>query len=240
MGQILKNTLCTINTCFSKEVYEDVYLHQKLNNIYFLSENYICDNSKIFLVNDGPIDITINNNKIESFSTEKRLGRDVGSFKKFIKTLNLYVNSNFENLLWILDDFYIFPSFIEKINSSTENILFSRYFQNPYLFENFLYIKNNKNVVKNIIEFFTNNDINNRIFDEETFAIMLDNVMLDSIKLKNSKHINLDLIKSHRPHKNFELLSNQELVDYSTYDLLYQSIGFDGGVYGNDKFFKNT
>jgi len=234
MQKILKNTLFTINTCFSKEIYEEIQLYQKLNNIHFVAENYICDNSKIFLVNDGPIDISINNNKIESFPTQKRLGRDVDSFKKFIRSLDLYVNSNFKNLLWVLDDFYIFPSFIEKINSSTEDILFSRYCRNEFLFESFLYIKNNKSVVRKIIDFF-NNNTNNRVFDEETFAIML-----DYIKLKNSKNINLDLIKSYRPHKNFELLSNQELIEYSIYDLLYQSIGFDGGVYSNDKFLKNT
>ena len=36
------------------------------------------------------------------------------------------------------------------------------------------------------------------------------------------------------------MLSEEELENYSQYDLLYQSTGFDAGVYGKDIFFKNT
>ena len=243
MKQTLKDTLCVINTCFSKEIYEEYQLQQKINNIYFLSENYICENSKIYLVNDGPIDININNNKITTFSTSKRLGRDVDAIKKFIKSLNLYINSDFQNLLWMIDDFYIFESCVKKINSSAEEIFFSKYYKNENLFENFLYVRQNKILINNMIDFLniksmTNINVNN--LDELTFSIVLDSLSLNSIKLKDSKSINVDLIKSHRLHKNFELLSNQELMDCSIYDLLYQSIGFDGGVYGNNKFFKNV
>ena len=166
MKQTLKDTLCVINTCFSKEIYEEYQLQQKINNIYFLSENYICENSKIYLVNDGPIDININNNKITTFSTSKRLGRDVDAIKKFIKSLNLYINSDFQNLLWMIDDFYIFESCVKKINSSAEEIFFSKYYENENLFENFLYVRQNKILINNMIDFLniksmTNINVNN-------------------------------------------------------------------------------
>ena len=60
------------------------------------------------------------------------------------------------------------------------------------------------------------------------------------MKLSESEKINFDLIKSFRPHKNFKMLSKEELENYSQYDLLYQSTGFNPGVYGKDIFFKNT
>ena len=53
----------------------------------------------------------------------------------------------------IIYDFYIFESCVKKINSSAEEIFFSKYYENENLFENFLYVRQNKILINNMIDF---------------------------------------------------------------------------------------
>ena len=53
----------------------------------------------------------------------------------------------------MIDDFYIFESCVKKINSSAEEIFFSKYYENENLFENFLYVRQNKILINNMIDF---------------------------------------------------------------------------------------
>ncbi len=227
----MDNICCVINSCFSKEIYNEKCLYQKLENIYFLANHYIGSNSKIYLINDGPIDIPIQHDKINIISSKKRLGRDVDPEKKVITGLNCFVESNYESLLWLLDDFYVFPSFVKKINECKQNIILSKFNLNENLFENFLFVKNNKNFVINLIDFLIKN---NKRFDE---SFIVD--FLYEMKLSDSETINFNLIKSFRPHKNFSTLNQEEIENFSQYDLLYQSMGFETDIYGMDTFFIN-
>ena len=228
----MENTFFAINSCFSTEIYDEKYLYQKLENIYSFADNYLDISSKIYLINDGPISIPINHNKIKVISSKKRLGRDVEPVNKVVTCFNYFIESDCDTIIWLLDDFYTFPSFIQKLKESKHDIILSRFNLNPNLFENFLFIKNNKFLVLNLIDFLKKY---NERFDE-SFIVNF----LYEMKLSESEKINFDLIKSFRPHKNFKMLSEEELENYSQYDLLYQSTGFDAGVYGKDIFFKNT
>jgi len=232
MNNNMNNTLCVINSCFSKEIYNEESLFQKIKNIYFFADNYLDSSSKICLINDGPIDISIDHNKINIITSKKRLGRDVDTIKKFVTGLNYFIESDYETFILLLDDFYIFPSFVTKLKNSNKNIILSKFDLNKCLFEIFLFVKNDKNFIINLIKFLSNYD---KSFDESLLVNYL-----NKIELNNSEKIDFNLIKSFRPHKNFKNLTEEEIKNYAQYDLLYQSIGFDGGVYGKDIFFNNT
>lgn len=228
----MKNTFFAINSCFSTDIYDEKHLYQKLENIYSFADNYLDISSKIYLINDGPISIPINHDKIKVISSKKRLGRDIEPANKVVTCFNYFIESDCDTIIWLLDDFYIFPSFIHKLKESKQDIILSRFNLNSNLFENFLFIKNNKFLVLNLIDFLQKY---NKRFDE-SFIVNF----LCEMKLSDSEKINFDLIKSFRPHKNFKMLNKEELENYSQYDLLYQSTGFNTEVYGKDIFFKNT
>ena len=114
----MENTFFAINSCFSTEIYDENHLYEKLENIYSFVDNYLDISSKIYLINDGPISIPINHNKIKVISSKKRLGRDVEPVNKVVTCFNYFIESDCDTIIWLLDDFYTFPSFIQKLKES--------------------------------------------------------------------------------------------------------------------------